>query len=88
MLALSKPVIFYDYTGFPIDILDYGSEVLACTFKDLKLKLSSFLEDSKKYNQGLDTIRKKYYSVSKIAPKQKLDKKMLEIYYDSVKGSL
>ena len=85
MLALGKPVIFYDYIGFPSKILDYGPEYLAYTFEDLKLKLTSFLENPDEYNQSLDSIRKEYYSVSNLTPKQILDQKLIEIYSEQTK---
>jgi hypothetical protein len=80
MLALGKPVIFYDRLGFPSQVFDYGSEIQAYTFEDLKLKLASFFENQDKYNQRLDPIRRKCYSVSNVTPKQKLDQCLIEIY--------
>jgi hypothetical protein len=80
ILALGKPVIFYDYFGFPGKILNLGSKLQAFTYEDLKLKLTSFLDNPDKYNKSLDPIRKKYYSISNTTPKLMLDKKLSEIY--------
>ena len=83
MLALGKPVIFYNLFAFPSQIFDYGPEVLAYTFKDLKLKLDSFFENPDKYNQRLDSIRKKCFSVSNVSPKRFLNNKLTQIYQES-----
>ncbi len=87
MLALGKPVIFYDYIGFPSTFLDYGSEILAYTFEDVKLKLTSFFENPGKYNQSLNSIRNKCFNVSNETPKQLLDKGLIEIYHNHYQES-
>ena len=85
MLAFGKPVIFYDFVGMPSQLLDYGPEVLAYTFKDMRLKLASFFQNPDKYNQRLDSIRKKCFSVSNVTPKRLLDKELIEIYREQTK---
>jgi len=82
MLALGKPVIFYDYLKFASEFFDYGSEVISFNFDDVKLKLTSFIENPEKYNQSLDPIRKKCFNISNESPKQLLDKELIEIYHN------
>ncbi len=82
MLALGKPVIFYDFFKFPSELLDYGIEVMSYTFEDLKLKLVKFFNNPDKYNQKLDSTRKKFYSVSKVTPKQMLHNQLIKIYHN------
>lgn len=81
MLALGKPVIFYEYVRIASEFLDYGSEVISFHLEDMKLKLTSFFENPTKFNQRLGPIRKKFYSVSNELPKQMLVKKLEEIYH-------
>jgi hypothetical protein len=81
MLALGKPVIFYENVRFASEFFDYGSEVISFHFEDMKLKLTSFIENPIKFNQRLGPIRKKCYSVSNELPKQMLVKKLEEIYH-------
>jgi hypothetical protein len=83
MLALGKPVIFYDYLKITSEFFDYGSEVISFNFDDVKLKLTSFIENPEKYNQSLDPIRKKCFNISNESPKQLLDKELIEIYHGS-----
>ena len=80
ILALGKPVIFYDYFGFPSKVLDYGPEVIAYTYDDLKRKLKEYFLDPKRYNNKLNPVRKKFYTVPDIPVKQLLNKKLEEIY--------
>jgi len=46
----------------------------------MKIKLASFFENPDKYNQSLDSIRKKCYSVSNETPKQLLQQQLIKIY--------
>jgi hypothetical protein len=85
MLALGKPIIFYDFFRFPSDLLDYGPEVMSYTFEDLKLKLVTFFNNPDKYNQKLDSIRKKCFNISNETPKQLLHKELIEIYREQTK---
>lgn len=80
MLALGKPVIFYNFFRFPSELLDYGPEVMSYTFEDLKLKLVTFFNNPEKYNQKLDSTRKNFFSVSKATPKQMLQQQLIKIY--------
>jgi hypothetical protein len=80
ILALGKPVIFYDYFRFPSELLDYGSNVMSFTFFDLRLKLETFFVNPVKYNQKLDPTRKQFYNSSKWTPKQLLHKQLNKIY--------
>jgi hypothetical protein len=80
MLALGKPVIFYDLFAFPSKIFDYGSEIISFNFDDLKLKLTKFFENPDKYNQNLDSLRKVCFNISNETPKQLLDKELIKIY--------
>jgi hypothetical protein len=83
ILALGKPVIFYDYFKFASEFFDYGPEVISFNFDDLKLKLTYFIENPDKYNQSLDSIRKKCFNISNETPKQLLHKKLIEIYHNN-----
>jgi hypothetical protein len=81
MLALGKPVIFYEYVRFACEFFDYGSEVISFNFDDLKLKLTTFFENPDKYNQSLNSIREKCFNISNETPKQLLDKELIEIFH-------
>jgi hypothetical protein len=85
MLALGKPVIFYEYVRFASEFFDYGPEVMSYTFEDLKLKLVTFFNNPDKYNQKLASIRKKCFNISNETPKQLLDKELIEIYREQTK---
>jgi hypothetical protein len=80
ILALGKPLIFYDYLRFPSELLDYGSNVMSYTFFDLRLKLETFFVNPVKYNQKLDPTRKQFYHSSKWTPKQLLHKQLNKIF--------
>ena len=80
MLALGKPVIFYDFFGFPSQIIDYGSELIAHTYEDLIRKLERYFHDPKAYNNELNPVRKKFYTVPDIPVKELLHGKLNEIY--------
>ncbi len=82
ILALGKPVIFYDFFKFPSELLDYGNEVMSYNIEDLKFKLFAFLNNPEKYNQNLDSTREKYYSVSKVTPKQMLHQQLIKIFHN------
>jgi hypothetical protein len=80
ILALGKPVIFYDYIGFPSFILDYGKEVLAYNFEDLLEKLNNYFNNPVNYNKLLEPTRKKLYTTSMSSPKKLISDKLLSIY--------
>ena len=80
ILALGKPLIFYDYFRFPSELLDYGSDVMSYTFYDLRSKLETYFLDPVKYNQKLDPTRIQFYNSSKWTPKQLLHKQLNKIY--------
>ena len=82
MLALGKPVIFYEYVRFASEFYDYGSGVISYDIEDMKIKLASFFENPDKYNQSLDSIRKKCFNISNVSPKRLLDKELIEIYHN------
>jgi hypothetical protein len=85
MLSLGKPVIFYEYVRFASEFYDYGSGVISYDFEDMKFKLTSYFENPDKYNQRLDSTRKKCFNVSNETPKQLLDKGLIEIYREQTK---
>ena len=82
ILAIGKPVIFYDFTRFT-EIVNYGSEVISYTIEDVKSKLRSFIQNPEKYNENLNSIRKRFYTVTDISPRQLLKSKLIEIYSKS-----
>ena len=84
-LGIFLIILFYDYLKFASEFFDYGSEVVSFTFEDMKLKLASFFENPNKYNQSLNSIRKKCFNISNETPKQLLDKELIEIYREQTK---
>ena len=77
MLALGKPVIFYDYFKFPSELLDYGKEIMSHSIDDLKFKLTEYFSNPEKYNHTLDAARKKYFSISTMTPKAIIQQQLL-----------
>lgn len=80
MLALGKPVIFDDYDGFPSEVYDYGHEVIAYDYDDIKSKFTRFFVDPEGYNQNLNALRKKLYSVPAESVERYLHKELMNIW--------
>lgn len=80
MLALGKPVIFDDYDGYPSAIYDYGPEVTAYSYADIKGKLTRFFAGPEGYNANLDALRKKLYTVQNKPVEQVLQGELMSIW--------
>ena len=81
ILAMGKPVIFYDLFGFPSKVLDYGNKATAYSFEDLKEKLGRFFASPKEYNNDLNFLRNKFYTVTDKSIVKVLNAKLLDILY-------
>ena len=84
MLALGKPVIFDDYDGFPSEIYDYGSEVIAYDYDDIKGKLTRFFADPEVYNENLNGLRNKLYSIPAEPVEQIIQKELVAIWHEKL----
>lgn len=80
MLAIGKPVIFDDYDGLPSGYYDYGDDVIAYDYADIKGKLNRFFADPEGYNANLNGLRKKLYSVPAEPVEQYLQKELMHIW--------
>lgn len=80
MLALGKPVIFDDYDGFASEIYDYGQDVIAYDYEDIKGKLTRFFSNPEEYNANLNGLRKKLFSVPDEPVEQYLHKELMNIW--------
>ena len=65
MFYLNKPILIFDYDGFPGQIYDFGNKILVNNFKQLKNKISFIEKDYCHYNKSLHVIRKRlfYYRI-------------------------
>lgn len=64
MLAAGKPVIFYDYSGFPSHFFKYnGFPVIAYSYNELVIKLRDAINDDLMDKSQFLMLRKKYYSL-------------------------
>ena len=65
MFYLNKPILIFDYDGFPGQIYDFGNKILVNNFKQLKNKISFIEKDYYHYNKSLHVIRKRlfYYRI-------------------------
>lgn len=80
MLALGKPVIFDDCEGYPSKVYDYGQDVIAYDYDDLKDKLTRFFADPERYNANLNGLRKKLYSVPQESIEKDLHRGLMNIW--------
>ena len=80
MLALGKPVIFYEYVRFASEFYDYGSDVIAYNYFQIEKKLKNYFSKPVKYNKDLISIKTKTYSLNNITPIKKLHQYLDEIY--------
>ncbi len=86
MLALGKPIIFDDYDGYPSEIYDYGPEVTAYDYYDIKAKCARFFADPEGYNANLNVLRNKLYSIPAEPLEQVIQKELMAIW--SVQGGV
>ena len=80
MLALGKPVIFDDYDGNPSEIYDYGPDVTAYSYDDIRDKLNRFFANPSAYNRNLDDFREKLYYCYDQPVEQVLRKELMAIW--------
>ena len=80
MLALGKPVIIDNYDKVQSDIYDYGPDVTAYSYDDMREKLTRFVVDPLRYNASLNNLRKKLYTVSDQPIEQLLQRELMAIW--------
>ena len=80
MMALGKPVIFDDYDGYPSEIYDYGPDVIAYSYDDIRDKLARFFADPSAYNANLNNLRKRLYTVPEQPVQQVLERELMNIW--------
>jgi hypothetical protein len=79
MLALGKPVIFYEYVTFASEFYDYGSDVIAYNYFEIEKKLGNYFKNPIKYNKDLIPIKTRSYSLNNITPIKQLHQYLNEI---------
>jgi hypothetical protein len=84
MLALGKPIIFDDFDGYPSEVYDYGSEVIAYDYADIKAKLNKFFADPEGYNANLNALRDRLFFVPSVPVDQFIGTKLATIWNESV----
>ena len=82
ILAIGKPVIFYDLHGLPSKIFDYGPEATAYSFEGIKEKLDQFFTSPMKYDEKLNPLRDRFFSVPEEPVGDDLNKKLFDILSD------
>ena len=87
MLALGKPVLFYDYSGLPSAYFDYeGFPVIVHTYKDLEIRISKLIKDKYFMNEKLFyKMRCLYYGIDKKNNSKLLINKELSIILQGLK---
>ena len=61
MLYQNKPVIIFNYDGFPGLLYDFGEKILTNNFNDLKYKTDCIQKNYHNYNKSLNQIRKSLF---------------------------
>ena len=79
MLYLNKPVLIFNYDGYPGLIYDFGNKILINNFNQLKNKVSLIENNYFKYNKSLEHVRGELFYY----PTKKNSIKHLLIYFDN-----
>ena len=61
MLYLNKPVLIFNYDGFPGLLYDFGRKILINNSNQLENKISDIQKNYNKYNKSLEQIRKRLF---------------------------
>jgi hypothetical protein len=85
MLAAGKPVLFYDYLGFPSAYFDYeGYPVIAYSYEELSERLRDIKKGRFMGKTKFDQMRERFYTANNDGKvKEILQKELLKIYHST-----